>query len=281
VERERDLSRASHAEDHRAVSAYSNALFNREDIGYTDGVREIAKLRTALLASEAQLERLRVAVEAIKADVFSNEGKITGRSQRLGEDALSLTPSSALAQNAPSRATSKYLSRRPGIHLAGLCPPQTHGGEAVRIFAIDPGPEKSAYVIWEPYATSPLGESGMFYNHELKSILRSQSLGDGTILAIEMIACYGMAVGAETFDTCRWVGRFEERWGGPVRLVYRKDVKMHLCHSMRAKDANIRQALIDRHGPVGTKKNPGKLFGISGHLWAALAVADYVEANQL
>jgi hypothetical protein len=50
---------------------------------------------------------------------------------------------------------------------------------------------------------------------------------------------------------------------------------MHLCNSMRAKDANVRQALIDRFGPVGTKKQPGKLYGVATHYWAALGVAVY------
>ena len=38
--------------------------------------------------------------------------------------------------------------------------------------------------------------------------------------------------------------------------IYRKEEKMNICHTMRAKDSNIRQALIDRFGEVGTKKNP-------------------------
>jgi hypothetical protein len=60
-----------------------------------------------------------------------------------------------------------------------------------------------------------------------------------------------------------------------VQLVYRRDVKLHLCHSPRAKDANVRQALIDRLGPQGTKKNPGPTYGMKSHLWAALAVGVY------
>ncbi|WP_230687708.1 hypothetical protein, partial [Streptococcus pneumoniae] len=52
-------------------------------------------------------------------------------------------------------------------------------------------------------------------------------------------------------------------------------VKIWLCGTMRAKDANIAQALRDKHGEVGTKKNPGKLYGIKSHLWSALAIADY------
>lgn len=79
------------------------------------------------------------------------------------------------------------------------------------------------------------------------------------LLVIEMIASYGMAVGKEVFDTCVWIGRFKETAimnHKKVEYIYRKDEKMNICHSMKAKDSNIRQALIDRFGEVGTKKNP-------------------------
>lgn len=92
-------------------------------------------------------------------------------------------------------------------------------------------------------------------------------------MVIEQMACYGMAVGKEVFDTVFWSGRFAQAYGGCHLLKPRGEVKMHLCHSMRAKDANIRQALIDRFGPVGTKNNPGVLYGIKSHLWSALALA--------
>jgi hypothetical protein len=93
-----------------------------------------------------------------------------------------------------------------------------------------------------------------------------------------MIACYGMPVGAEVFETCVWIGRFLQRWEGPYSLVYRREVKLHLCDSARAKDANVRQALIDRFGPgkqkaIGLKASPGPLFQIKADLWAALGVA--------
>ena len=53
---------------------------------------------------------------------------------------------------------------------------------------------------------------------------------------------------------------------------------MHLCGSAKAKDSNIRQAIIDRYGGdpkrcIGTKKAPGPLYGISADQWAALALA--------
>jgi len=106
---------------------------------------------------------------------------------------------------------------------------------------------------------------------------------NGATLAIEMIASYGMAVGREVFETCVWIGRFQQAWHTPdgVKLVYRRDVKMQLCGSPKAKDANIRQALLDmfpatgggKTPQIGTKAQPGPLYGITSHAWAALAVA--------
>lgn len=100
-------------------------------------------------------------------------------------------------------------------------------------------------------------------------------------MAVEMIASYGMAVGAEVFETCVWIGRFIEAWsnarGEAEQRIYRRDVKLHLCGSAKAKDANIRQALIDLYGgkaeAIGTSKKPGPLYGVKSHAWAALAVA--------
>ena len=104
------------------------------------------------------------------------------------------------------------------------------------------------------------------------------------ILAIEMISSQGMSVGQETFDTAMWVGRYCEVWdscGMDAILAYRREIKLHLCGTSRAKDANVRQALIDRYGgkeaALGKKRFPGPLFGVSGHAWAALAVATFCQ----
>lgn len=104
-------------------------------------------------------------------------------------------------------------------------------------------------------------------------------------VVIEMVASYGMAVGASVFETCVWIGRFTEAVGAsgrPPELVYRKDVKLHHCGVTRAKDANIRQALIDRfgggasNGGKGTKANPGPLYGLAADCWQAYALAVYI-----
>lgn len=140
-----------------------------------------------------------------------------------------------------------------------------------KILAIDPGNEQSGWVIWNH---NRVADSGVLPNDEM--LFEIQRTTDVTMaLAIEMIASYGMPVGREVFETCVWIGRFQQAWHSPgsVRLVYRRDVKLHLCGSMKAKDPNIRQALLDKIGPQGTKKAPGPLYGVKSHAWAALGVA--------
>lgn len=141
----------------------------------------------------------------------------------------------------------------------------------MRVFAIDPGNVQSAFVIWDG---CEIDDYGILPNMEMANHVRAQHfVSPRDAMVIEMIASYGMPVGASVFETCVWIGRFIERWGAEPHLLYRKDVKMHLCQSTRAKDSNIRQALIDRFGPPGTKKEPGITYGLSKDMWAAFAVA--------
>lgn len=145
----------------------------------------------------------------------------------------------------------------------------------MRVLALDPGTVETAFVLWD-------GRRVLEAEHWPNADIRQVLLGrEYDLVACEMIASYGMAVGREVFETCVWIGRFLEIAREPVQLVYRKDVKLHLCHSPRAKDANIRQALIDRLGPQGTKKNPGPTYGMRSHLWAALAVGVYAFDKDL
>ena len=140
------------------------------------------------------------------------------------------------------------------------------------ILGIDPGNKQSGFA-W--YLNGRVIASGVCENHDvLKMLTRELAPNEPPFtVAIEMIASYGMAVGKEVFDTCVWIGRFLQAANTPTRLVFRKDVKMHLCNSMRAKDANIRTALIDKLGAPGTKKMQGPTYGVTSHAWAALAVA--------
>jgi hypothetical protein len=142
---------------------------------------------------------------------------------------------------------------------------------------IDPGPVESAFVWWDSATENVVRlESIQVFNLDPFTMPPLLKMVDH--VSIEWVECFGMAVGQEVFRTVAGIGWFANLMAdnhGPLRLVPRRVVKMHLCNSMRAKDANVRQALIDRFGPVGTKKQPGKLYGVATHYWAALGVAVY------
>jgi hypothetical protein len=149
----------------------------------------------------------------------------------------------------------------------------------MRVWGIDPGPAVSSAVLFDgtrvlDVRLSVINSALLQYLHDLVASGPPVS----TTLAIEKIAAMGQVVGGETLETVFWSGRFVEAWDPhPWARVTRGEVKMHLCESMRAKDKNVRQALIDKFGgdsvAIGKKKSPGPLYGISSHCWAALAVA--------
>lgn len=147
------------------------------------------------------------------------------------------------------------------------------------VLAIDPGTTESAYVYW---TFGKIQAADIIPNKDLLGMLAPSPTGVAfDVAAIEMVACYGMAVGKEVFETCVWIGRFYEHLKPEPRLIYRRDVKMHHCQSARAKDANVRQALIDKYGPPGTKKAPGITYGLRSHLWQAFAIATFISETTL
>ena len=142
------------------------------------------------------------------------------------------------------------------------------------LLAIDPGNIESAFIMIHDDYT--IFQKGKIKNEDLIGIVKD---GWYDRIAIEMVACYGMPVGKEVFDTCVWIGRFTEAATVKVDYVYRQEEKLLLCNSVRAKDTNIRQALIDRFAKFdfkngkGTKKNPDYFYGFKADMWAAMAVA--------
>ena len=137
------------------------------------------------------------------------------------------------------------------------------------ILSIDPGNIESAYCLIDEKTYKPI-EFGKIDNTLL--LIKLGELNYDKLI-IEMIASYGMPVGASVFETCVWIGRFIQKRKCPdFEYIYRKEEKMNLCYSMKAKDSNIRQALIDRFGEVGTKKNQGFFYGFKKDIWASFAV---------
>jgi hypothetical protein len=149
------------------------------------------------------------------------------------------------------------------------------------ILALDPGSKQTGYCLFED---GDIVETGVEDN---ETMLLHVEESDADYLAIEMIASYGMAVGAEVFDTCVWIGRFYDRWvtsgadynvHKPI-LVPRKEVLLHVCNHPRGNDSSVRQAMIDLFGKPGTKKAPGKTYSVKSHAWQALALAVTVSAK--
>ena len=142
------------------------------------------------------------------------------------------------------------------------------------ILAIDPGYERSAWLVLHDGMP---GDHGLEPNEVILEGLRAGGHGGPDFVVIEQIESFGMAVGREVFETVFWSGRFAEA-AYPIRAIQlpRRAVKLALCGSARAKDPNIRQALIDRFGgsaAIGRKASPGPLYGIAGDVWSALGVA--------
>lgn len=163
--------------------------------------------------------------------------------------------------------------------------------------ACDPGCDFSAWVLFDGSRIKIL-EARKESNETLLEYLRyrkSINASSPDRLVCEMVKSYGMSVGDTVFQTCVMIGRIlEASLQMDQRLVHRKEIVTHICGSARAKDGNVRQALIDRFGgekelkkPVEEKRSKrtglvlhegipgGVLCNLSGDMWSALAVAVY------
>jgi hypothetical protein len=111
------------------------------------------------------------------------------------------------------------------------------------IAGIDPGPKEAALVFWDgQHVLNPVIIESSYVELAL-------TLAQFDAIACEHLQCQGMAVGSETFETAYWIGEYRllaRQMGKPFHRVYRSEVKMTLC---------------------------GTTFGVSLHMWSALAVA--------
>lgn len=152
------------------------------------------------------------------------------------------------------------------------------------ILGIDPGPEESAWVVYDSTACC-VTDCGDTSNAALLVALhgRGTTGKDAEALALEDFVPYGQRLSYESLRTVKAIGGFDAAWTlegrGPSALISRPDVKAHLCgQASNVGDPDVRQALYERFGPgrkraVGTKAWPGPLYGVTSHKLAALAVA--------
>lgn len=137
------------------------------------------------------------------------------------------------------------------------------------LMAIDPGCYDSGVVV--------LNGEAILHATQLPNESLVRQVAGHSHVVIEALHFMGGSVGREVLDTCVWVGRFMQA-AGPERvtLIRRDDLRYHWVQNASANDATVRAAVIDHYGgkeiAIGTKKNPGPLYGISGHCWQALAL---------
>lgn len=157
----------------------------------------------------------------------------------------------------------------------------------MKVYAIDPGNEYSAFCIIDAYTLRPL-LFDKWSNEEVLRDIKDTTPEKDYIAVIEMVEGFGMPVGKEVFETVFWIGRFYEALSRKCQVdrIYRKEEKLHICGTNKAKDANIRQALVDRFAQhdfkngKGTAKNKDWFYGFSKDMWAAYAVGiTYIETK--
>lgn len=168
----------------------------------------------------------------------------------------------------------------------------------IRIIAIDPGTEESAFVVLdEGYSIHKAGKIG---NAEMMQIIQTEP--DIGVIVIEDIepryssgdrSAAGAVMGQSTIETIKAMGRFAllaEQRGARLEWIYRREERSALIPTKKNglpplppdapkhADGQIRASLIRRfarHDVIngrGTKADPDTFHGFHGDMWQAMAV---------
>ncbi len=142
------------------------------------------------------------------------------------------------------------------------------------VCGIDPGTETSGVCVWDTAKQVILFSQSDYINDCI--ILKVIDNRDIDRFVVEDITCYGMPVGEEVFETCKLIGRLQERLDNPV-VIAKRYIQLHFCNTTRAKDANITRVLKDRFGEKGTKGKRGITYGLKSHSFDAFALCIYYQ----
>ena len=159
-------------------------------------------------------------------------------------------------------------------------------GKINSVLAVDPGTTVSAWVHYlldedrvTGFATCDNGELLDLFKAWSLSATRTVKFGEKSscVLVVEEVTSYGKPVGASTFSTCLWTGRFIQAWGGSFVLYPRRRVKKVLLGKDKGGDPQVREAVLSWFGgkalAVGSKACKGDLWGMKGHDWQACGIA--------
>jgi hypothetical protein len=139
----------------------------------------------------------------------------------------------------------------------------------MKILGIDPGPEKSAAVVWNS-ETQQVPEC--FYEENTR--LRNRYLADdsrATHVAIEGMHYQAMPMNRDMKMTAIWIGRFYDWfWSAGMSVTYdltSNDARCHLTRQTNLKEKEIKQALIWRFGGQDKVIGGGRCKTCNGKGW--------------
>jgi hypothetical protein len=148
------------------------------------------------------------------------------------------------------------------------------------VLGLDPGPTHCGVVIYDTSPRSACFAWKALTVAEAIHVIEAYA-GRAGLVAIERVQSYGIA-GASLLRTAEVGGMLHQcasNLGLDVVWLYRREVLRGLDVTGKGnRDSLVRQRMIEIHGgdrasAVGTKKEPGPLYGVSSHAWQALAVA--------
>lgn len=150
------------------------------------------------------------------------------------------------------------------------------------ILGIDPGPRTSGLVLYSTDMTGPGVVVQAVKDASFDTVRQFiDGLADMDDACVVTERTQAGPPSTQVVLTTEIVGRIMERCeaqGIEYDTYYRRDVLQALnCARVGNKDSLVRLACIELHGgdktsAVGTKKNPGPLYGVSSHAWQALGV---------
>lgn len=164
------------------------------------------------------------------------------------------------------------------------------------VIAVDPGSEQSGLVVWDGEC---ILSKGIASNLQVVAYIAnlgkwSVQCNADAVLVIEYTKPYALRgqkspqepngrpyVPEQLYDTAFFAGQIAREWEAQTCLeairLNRSDVIKHFAVASRGatstKDSQILNKLTKRFGPKGTKAAPGVTYGLSSHMWQALAVA--------
>ncbi len=136
------------------------------------------------------------------------------------------------------------------------------------ILAIDPGPEMSAWILYN-------GKEPGLSRHQENALLEQEiclAYIRGAALVYEEIVFAGIATlqsMGHILKTSEWIGRFKQTYHHDANCfgVTNREIRLHLCGTMRANGTAISAALYDRYGGYNKAVGGKKCETCKGKCW--------------